>query len=154
MLIKPYHFEWSIWMGFAGRQGRPPKRYKMGNCSPAPKSVPRGSIWVGFARDPGQPRKSKFLCRLAGWLAGWLAGRQAAWHLRLLYVFQMKLCVFAHIILVPNELPCVCAYYTCSKWFAAHLRLLYVFQMDRSAFALSIRVPNEFRFSVTNITLL
>ena len=99
------------------------------SCSPRPKSAPRGSIWVGFARDPGQPRKSKFLCRLAGWLAGWLAGRQAAWHLRLLYVFQMDLGAFALIIRVPNgrgafaliiRVPkwfgSICAYYTCSKW--------------------------------------
>ena len=130
----------------------------MENCSPGPQSAPRGSIWIGFARDPGQPRKSKFLCRLAGWLAGWLAGRQAAWHLRLLYVFQMDLGAFALIIRVPNGFGSICAYYTCSKWIwqhlrllyvyqmdVEHLRLLYVFQIDLGAFALTIRVPNGFR---------
>ena len=126
--------------GFAGRQGRRAKRQKMGNCSQAPKRVPRWSIWVGFAKGPGQPRKSKFLCRLAGWLAGGLAGRRAAWHLRLLYVFQMDVEHLRLLYVFHMDVE--------------HLRLLYVFQMDRCAFALIIHVPNEFLMSETNIRLL
>ena len=71
----------SIWMCFAGRQGRPPKRYKMGNCSPRPKSAPRGSIWRVL---PGLQNSlqnlnsyAPFLSgapgSMAGWPAGWLA---------------------------------------------------------------------------------
>ena len=66
-------------------------------------------------------------------------------HLRVLYVSQIDPNVFAIVILVPNELLRICAYYTFSKLVSVYLRLLYVIQIDLGAFPRIIRVPKELR---------